>query len=133
MKYRKSENYIVAHCYGVIHTMRLLKSLRSEDLHDTVKGCVLISIGVNCPVSSFGGSLTKIPAFFLGMSKLIFHCVASAEYLHGASLLTVQSVQCTVMCIIKIDRVLCMLSNGQGFILQTIVGTCPVVHVIIDY
>ena len=51
MRYRKESNFIVAHCYGAIHTLRLMKILRDDGLISCVKGLILSSIGPIAPIS----------------------------------------------------------------------------------
>lgn len=66
MKHKKNVNYLVCHCYGSIHAMRLIKKLRDEELHGAVKGVVFLALGTNCPASPSSAPLMKVPAFILG-------------------------------------------------------------------
>ena len=66
MKHKKSRNIIVAHCYGAIHTLRLMKRLRQEGQHTSVVGVAIIALGTNSPLPPSGAWLTKIPAFIQG-------------------------------------------------------------------
>ena len=61
-------NVFVAHCYGVTHTLRLLKWLSMENRISEVAGVVMLAIGSNVPSSV--GFIAKMPAFFLGKRKL---------------------------------------------------------------
>ena len=64
MRYRKESNFIVAHCYGAAHTLRLMKILRDDGLISCVKGLILLAIGSNAPVAPT--FLMRLPAGFLG-------------------------------------------------------------------
>ena len=66
MKHKKSRNIIVGHCYGAIHTLRLMKRLRQEGQHTSIVGVTIIALGTNCPLPPSGAWLTKIPAFIQG-------------------------------------------------------------------
>ena len=65
MLYKRRYNFIVAHCYGALHTLRLMKNLKEKELLASVTGLVLISIGQHCPFPSHW--LSSVPAFVLGM------------------------------------------------------------------
>lgn len=54
----------VAHCYGAIHVLRLLKLLSVENKLNEIVGVVILALGVNSPVSL--GLVGKLPAFILG-------------------------------------------------------------------
>ena len=110
MKYKKSENYIVSHCYGVIHSMRLLKRLRNENIHGVVKGCVFISIGVNCPVGPSASTLSMIPSFALGM------------YVHLLLIKLLLCKACDLSTLLAKD--LCLCYTCMFFVLQTSQGWC---------
>lgn len=62
-RHKKERNVLVAHCYGSIHTLRLMKWLREQGREGEVRGVVLISLGAGA--LSVGG-VAKLPAFFLG-------------------------------------------------------------------
>lgn len=63
MLYKRRYNFIVAHCYGALHTLRLMKNLKEKELLASVTGLVLISIGQHCPFPSHW--LSSVPAFIL--------------------------------------------------------------------
>ena len=62
-QHKKERNVLVAHCYGSIHSLRLMKWLREQGREGEVRGVVLISLGAGA--LSVGG-VAKLPAFFLG-------------------------------------------------------------------
>ena len=64
-RHKKERNVLVAHCYGSIHTLRLMKWLREQGREGEVKGMVLISLGAS---ALSVGVVSKLPAFFLGES-----------------------------------------------------------------
>ena len=66
MKYRKARNFIVAHCYGSIHSLRLVKKLRDEGEVNCVKGLVIISLGTNLPVPPGSSLFLKLPVTVMG-------------------------------------------------------------------
>ena len=61
-------NVFVAHCYGVIHMLRLLKWLSMESRLSEVAGVIMLAIGTNAPTSV--GPIIKLPAFVLGKNKI---------------------------------------------------------------
>ena len=63
-QFKAEHNIIVAHCYGVVHTLRLLKRLKNEGRRGEIAGVVLLSLGKKKPVSM--GLIGKLPAFALG-------------------------------------------------------------------
>ena len=71
MKYRKARNFIVAHCYGAIHALRLVKKLRDEEETGCVKGLVLISLGTSVQVPSTASLHLKLPTTVMGKLTLL--------------------------------------------------------------
>ena len=63
-QHKKERNVFVAHCYGAIHVLRLLKLLSVEKKLNEIVGVVILALGVNSPVSL--GLVGKLPAFILG-------------------------------------------------------------------
>lgn len=66
MRYRKARNFIVGHCYGCIHSLRLMKRLRDEGEAGSVKGMVLISLGTNLPVPAGASLFLRLPTTVMG-------------------------------------------------------------------
>ena len=63
-RHKQERNVFVAHCYGSIHVLRLLKMLSVENRLNEIVGVVILALGVNSPVSL--GIVGKLPAFILG-------------------------------------------------------------------
>ena len=63
-RHKQERNVFVAHCYGSIHVLRLLKMLSVENRLNEIVGVVILALGVNSPVSL--GLVGKLPAFILG-------------------------------------------------------------------
>lgn len=66
--HKKDCNVFVSHCYGTIHTLRLVSWLREQGRGGEVRGVAMISFGARAPVSL--GLVGKLPAFVLGKSPL---------------------------------------------------------------
>ena len=64
--HKRPRNVFVSHCYGAIHTLRLVKWLRDEGRAVEVGGVAVLSLGAQAPVSL--GIAAWIPAFILGDS-----------------------------------------------------------------
>lgn len=65
-KYKLHRNVFVSHCYGAIHTLRLLNFIYSKE--KTIEGIaavIILDLGARAPVSL--GLVGKLPAFVLGM------------------------------------------------------------------
>ncbi len=66
-EHKRERNVLVAHCYGCIHVLRLLKHLSGLNRLGEVSGLVVMALGSNTPA---GGSsskvISKLPAFILG-------------------------------------------------------------------
>ena len=62
--HKKTQNVLVGHCYGSIHSLRLMKWLRDEGRAAEIKGVVLMSLGGFAPTGVKW--LSVLPAFFLG-------------------------------------------------------------------
>ena len=62
--YKLHHNVFISHCYGAIHTLRLLDLLSKEKAIDSVAAMVLLDLGVNAAASL--GLVGKLPAFVLG-------------------------------------------------------------------
>lgn len=75
MKYKKQRNLIVAHCYGALHTIRLLTLLKEQDLLSSIMGVVLLALGNRCPVPS--SWFKYVPSTFLGKIKLYKQVVSN--------------------------------------------------------
>ena len=71
MKYRKARNFIVAHCYGAVHALRLMKKLRDEGEIGCVKGLVIVSLGTNLPVPPGASVFLMLPSTVMGMLTLL--------------------------------------------------------------
>ena len=72
-KYKLRHNVFVAHCYGAIHTLRLLDFVYSKE--KTIQGVaavVILDLGATAPVNL--GLVGKLPAFVLGRCVLVL-CV----------------------------------------------------------
>ena len=65
--HKKKRNVFVGHCYGAIHTLRLVKWLRDNERAGEVVGVALLSLGNRAPASI--GLLGKVPAFVLGETQ----------------------------------------------------------------
>ena len=64
-KYKLRHNVFVSHCYGAVHTLRLLNLIYSkEKAIEGVAAVVLLDLGVSAPASL--GLIGKLPAFVLG-------------------------------------------------------------------
>ena len=64
-KYKLRHNVFVSHCYGAVHTLRLLDLIYSkEKTIENIAAVVLFDLGANAPVSL--GLVGKLPAFVLG-------------------------------------------------------------------
>ena len=64
-KYKLGRNVFVSHCYGAIHTLRLLDLIYSKE--KTIEGIaavIMLDLGARAPVSL--GLVGKLPAFVLG-------------------------------------------------------------------
>ena len=66
--YKLHHNVFISHCYGAIHTLRLLDFLSRETAIDSVAAVVLLDLGVNAAASL--GLVGKLPAFVLGKQYL---------------------------------------------------------------
>jgi hypothetical protein len=62
--YKLQHNVFISHCYGAVHTLRLLDFISKEGAIDSVAAVVLFDLGVNAPASL--GLVGKLPAFVLG-------------------------------------------------------------------
>ena len=62
--HKQERNVFVAHCYGSIHVLRLLKMLSVDSRLNEIIGVVILALGVNSPVSL--GLVGKLPTFILG-------------------------------------------------------------------
>lgn len=62
-RHKQERNVFIAHCYGSIHTLRLLQWLSERERLGEVAAIVLLALGSNSPVPS--GALLKLPAFLL--------------------------------------------------------------------
>ena len=71
-KYKLRHNVFVSHCYGAIHTLRLLDLIYSkEKTIEDIVAVVLFDLGANAPVSL--GLVGKLPAFVLGEWYIYSH------------------------------------------------------------
>jgi pimeloyl-ACP methyl ester carboxylesterase len=78
--HKKERNVFVSHCYGAIHTLRLVKWLRDGGRTGEVVGVALLSLGARAPVSL--GMAKIIPAFILG-KYLLSHFVILANHVYS--------------------------------------------------
>ena len=64
-KYKLRRNVFVSHCYGAIHTLRLLDLIYSkEKIIEGIAAVIILDLGARAPVSL--GLVGKLPAFVLG-------------------------------------------------------------------
>ena len=63
---KKEKNIIVAHCYGCIHTIQLLKYLHSSNRLGEVGGVIFMALGGNAPSGGAVRFISKLPAVILG-------------------------------------------------------------------
>lgn len=61
--HKRLHNVFISHCYGAIHTLRLLDTLKQEQRLAEVAGVVLLNVGIRAPYVSM---LSSLPAFLLG-------------------------------------------------------------------
>jgi hypothetical protein len=67
--YKLQHNVFISHCYGAVHTLRLLDLISKEGAIDGIAAVVLFDLGVNAPASL--GLVGKLPAFVLGKWYII--------------------------------------------------------------
>ena len=62
--HKKTRNVFVSHCYGCIHTLRLVRWVREAGRGEEIRGFVALSLGAQG--ISTGSWVSHLPAFFLG-------------------------------------------------------------------
>ena len=61
--HKRLHNVFISHCYGAIHTFRLLSALKQKQRLAEIAGVILLDVGIRAlSVSVF----TILPAFILG-------------------------------------------------------------------
>ncbi|KAL5466929.1 hypothetical protein EMCRGX_G031092 [Ephydatia muelleri] len=60
--HRRLHNVFISHCYGAIHTLRLLDTLKQEQRLTEVAGVILLDVGIRALSL---GMLSSLPAFLL--------------------------------------------------------------------
>ena len=63
-RYKKGRNFIFAHCYGALHTLRLLKLLSDKEMLYEISGVALLALGKRNPVSA--SWIKYVPSTILG-------------------------------------------------------------------